>query len=353
MAEYEPLTLEASAAIGAFMHQLTIQAEGGQPVDEETLALRMLASVNGASDSDLSDIRPLSADNAPVTADAGGNDKFDKLVSLMMGDTQPTAEQVAQGQVPMPPPIALLPAFTDDRILANYDTLMDAQSMVQLYSRLMQVQQKPDGFDITTEAPMAFNFQAKAAYDAMMGPLAGFYNFGLGSMQTYSNTIPRGDIHGNLLGKIFDNFGFDPDTINKLDGQLTNFVAGLAGVNTDNNPTNTIDFCQIFGLCPGRNLVGDGKPEHMIYQPTTFMIYLKIDAHSFRQSLGKDSSIDKVDFNFSMIVTRCELNVSKFNQCKDKFDKIFQFLTQKNLRAYSQLANKQIKTNEANPGGSK
>lgn len=353
MAEFEPLTVEASAAIGAFMQQLAIQAEGGQPVDEETLALRMLASVNADPDSDLSGIRPLNAGAVPVTAAANGNegnDKFDELVKIMTGDTTPPADQIAKGQVPKPPAITLLPGYSNDDVLSNYATLDDASSMIQLYSNLMQVQQKPEGFDITTQAGEAFNFQAKTAYDAMMGPMAGFYNFGAGTTQTYNDTIPKGDVHANLLGKVFNGFGFDNDTMNALDGQLTNFVGGLANIHTDNNPENTMDFCLRFGLCPRKNVTGDDANPIWAYQPTTFLLYMKIDAQSFRQSVGKDGSIDEVNFKFSLTVVKCELNVKQFEKNRAKFDKIFELVTNKNLRQYSQLLNQQIKTNEPNPG---
>jgi len=354
MTEPEPLTVETGAAIGAFIQELTIRAEGSKAVDEETLALRMLASANASPDYDFTTIKSLNVSDARVTASAAdGDDKFDKLTALLMGDTKSPADQIAAGQVPKAPPIVLLPGYTNADVQNNYQSLMDATSMCQLYANLMQVQQKPEGFNITSEAGSAFNFQAKMAFDAMMGPMAGFFVFGSGTSQTYNDTIPKDQVHSNLLGKVFDGFGFDKATLDALDIQLTNFVGGLANTHTDNNPENTFDFMLRLNLVPKRNVSGDDSDPTWIYQPTTYLIYMKIDAQTFRQSTGKNSGVDKVDFKFSLTVTKCELNARQFEQNRDKFDKIFQLVTGTNLRAYSALLNKQVKSDEPNPGANK
>lgn len=230
---------------------------------------------------------------------------------------------------------------------------MDATSMCQLYANLMQVQQKPGGFNITSEAGTAYNFQAKMAFDAMMGPMAGYYVFRSGAAQTYNDTIPSDQVHEHLLGKLFDGFGFDAATKKKLDDPLTNFVAGLRNIHSDNNPTNTFDFMLRLNLVPRINITGDDTDKIYVYQPSTYLIYLKIDASTFRQSTGKNSGVDKVNFKFSMSVTKCELNVRKFEQSRAKFDQMFQLVTNQNLKAYSELLNKQIKTDEPNPGATK
>jgi hypothetical protein len=353
MADFEPLTVETSAAISAFIQELTIKAEGGKAVDEETLALRMLASTHADADYDYSKIQSINPSNERVTASADGDDKFAQLAALMMGDTEPPADQVAKGQVPKAPPIAILPGYNNVDVQTNYGTLMDATSMCQLYANLMQVQQKPEGFNITSEAGSAFNFQAKVGFDAMMGPMAGYYIFSSGSSQTYNNTIPRSDVHSALLGKIFDGFGFDKATHDSLDIQLTNFVAGLANIRSDNSPNNTFDFFLRLNLVPKRNVSGDDSDPVFIYQPTTYLVYMKMDANSFRQSTGKNSGVDKVTMKFTLTVTKCELNARKFEQNRAKFDKMFELVTGRNLKVYSELLNKQVKTDEPNPGGSK
>jgi hypothetical protein len=341
----QTLTIEASAAIQAFIQQLHIRAEGGNAADEETLALRMLAAGSAEPGYNMSQIRPLSGVRSagPVTTGADGDEKFDQLARLMMGDTKPAEEQVAAGEVPKPAPVVVAgPSYAKADVQANYATLKDAHSVIQLYSNLMQVQQKPEGFNITSEAAAGFAFQAQVAYNAMMGPLAGYYNFSVGAVQKYQNEISRDQIHDDFLGKVFNGFGFDAATLAALDTRLTNFVSAIKGLNPDSAGPSTYDFAQILGLCPKLNVTGDDSDPEWIYSPTTFLLYMKVDARSFRQSVSKNNSVDKVNFKFDLTVTKCELNVRRFEANRAKFDKMFNLVTGYNLQAYSKLLNKQI-----------
>ncbi|KAI0436576.1 hypothetical protein F4803DRAFT_541765 [Xylaria telfairii] len=353
MSGYQPLTVETSAAISAFIQELHIRAQGGKPVDEETLALRMLASTHASPDHDYSTVRPLNPSNVPATASAGGDDKFDKLVELMMGDTKPAETQVSEGLIPKAPPVAVLPGYSNADVANNYALLMDASSMAQLYANLMQVQQKPEGFNITSEASAAYNFQAKMAYDAMMGPMAGYFVFGSGLSQTYNDTIPRNQIHKHLLGKLFDQFEFDDATKKQLDTPLVNFVAGLSNIHSQDNPGNTMDFSLRLNLVPRRNVTGSDSDPVYVYQPSTYIIYMQIEAKTFWQSIGKSGGEDRVNFKFNMTTTKCELNAKKFEESREKFDQIFTLVTDNNMRAYSELLNKQIQSKEPNPGSGK
>ncbi|USP74614.1 hypothetical protein yc1106_01888 [Curvularia clavata] len=340
----EPLTVDSVSAIQAMIQELHIRAEGGNSVDEETLALRMLAATSAQPGYDLSQIKRLNDGQAPgpVTASADGDDKFNQLAELMMGNTKTPDQQVAEGKIPTTSPVVVIDPYAKENAQSNFASLKDAHSMIQLYSNLMQVQQKPGGFNITSEAAAGFAFQAKQAYNAMMGPLAGYYNFSLGSAQTYSNQLERNQIHDNFLGKVFDGFGFDKATLTALDTKLTTFVSAIKGINPGAAAPSTYDFAQILGLCPKLNITGDDSDPEWVFSPTTFLLYMKIDARTFRESISKNSSVDKVNFNFQLTVNKCELNVRRFEADRAKFDKMFNLVTNKNLRAYSDLLNQQI-----------
>ncbi|CAN9213120.1 unnamed protein product [Alternaria alternata] len=347
----EPLTVDSVGAIQAMIQELHIRAGGGNSVDEETLALRMLAATSVEHDYDLSQVRRLDDGQAPgpVTASADGDDhKFDKLMELMMGDTKTPDQQFAEGKIPTTNPVVVVDAGVkgDDKYL----TLLDAQSMITLYSNLMQVTQKPTGFNLTTEAAAGFAFQARQAYNAMMGPLAGYYNFSLGSVQKYSNQLERSQIHDDFLGKVFYGFGFNSETLKALDTKLTTFVSTVRGINPGAQEPSTWDFSQVLGLCPKTNVGGDADPV-WVYKPTTFILYLQIDAKAFRESVSKNNSVEKVNFNFNLTVTKCELNIRRFEADRPKFDKIFTLLTSNNISAYSDKLNQQIeqKNGLANP----
>lgn len=345
----ETLTIEASAAISAFVQKLAIKAEGREPVDEETLALRLLAAEHASPDFDLSAIHSSTQSrNGPVVASADGDDKFAKLAALMMGDTKSPAEQAEAGNAPKPAPIIILPGYDIKDVQSNYDSLMDANSMIQLYANLLEAQQKPGGFNINTEAAEAFNFQAKTAFDAMSGPMAGFFNFSDGSTQSFSNEINRDQIHDFFINSLFGNFGFAKATRDQLDGQLKTFVAGLSKIVPGNQAT--IAFSHRLGLVPRINVAGDDENPIWLYQPTIFLLRMSFDANTFYKSISKNSGNDQVKFTFSLTVSKFSLNVKKFEQSRDKFDKIFQLVTNSNLKAYSELLNKKLKTEEANPG---
>lgn len=346
----EPLTVDSVSAIQAMIQELHIRAEGGNSVDEETLALRMLAATSAEHDYDLSQVRRLDDGQAPgpVTASADGDDKFNKLMDLMLGDTKTPDQQVADGKIPTLNPVVVVDTHVkENEGETKYQALLDAQSMIQLYSNLMQVQQKPTGFDLTSEAAVGFAFQARQAYNAMMGPLAGYYNFSLGSVQKYSNQLERNQIHDDFLGKVFDGFGFDSDTLKLLDTKLTTFVSAIKGINPGAQEPSTWDFSQTLGLCPRTNITGNASDPVWVLKPTTFLLYMQVDAKSFRESVSKNNSVEKVNFKFSLTVTKCELNVRRFDADRPKFDKIFTLLTNNNMSAYSEKYNQQIEQKNA------
>lgn len=345
----ETLTVEASAAISAFVQKLAIKAEGREPVDEETLALRLLAAEHASPDFDLSTIHSSTQSrNGPVTASADGDDKFAKLAALMMSDTKSPAEQAAAGNAPKPAPIIILPGYDTKDVQSNYDRLMDANSMIQLYTNLLAVQQKPGGFNFNTEAADAFNFQAKTAFDAMSGPMAGFFNFSAGSTQSFSSQVNRDQIHDFFIDSLFGNFGFDKVTRDQLDGQLKIFVTSLSKIVPGNQAK--IAFSHRLGMVPKINVTGDDENPTWVCQPVIFLLRMSFDANTFYKSIDKKSGVDQLNFTFSLTVSKFSLNVRKFEQNRDKFDKIFQLVTSSNLKTYGELLNKKLKTNEANPG---
>ena len=293
-----------------------------------------------------------SGEGDAVTAGADGDSKFDKLTALLMGDTQPVADQVANGQIPKAPIITVLPNFTDKDIQTNYTLLQNANSMVQLYTNMMIVKDKPDGYDITTEAAKAFNAQASYAYNAMMRQMPGFWNFGMGSVKKYSNNLNQSEIHEKFLGELFDGYGFDAPTKKQLDAILTNFVAGVKTLKPGNDRPSTQDFCLRLNLCPAINITGDPNNVINVYQPTTWVIYLKFNADAYSQATGKNSSVDKIKFAYDYTVAKCELNTQLFQANKPRFDQIFQLVAGKSLDQFSQDLMKQyeVKTDVKNAG---
>lgn len=347
------ITIQDAADVMATMQQLLHKAETGQDASEEQVALRMLGSVFETPENPIGNMVTASSGSNGVSVMAPGGDKFDTLVDELMSATKPAAQVVADGKVPSPPVITVVPKDASERNRYYYQCLQDAGSLCALYTKMLQVKAKPNGFDITTEAPTAFEFIAKTTNDVMMGPLAGFYNFAFGSRQTYNNTIARDQVHENLIGKVFAPFKFDDDTKKQLDLQLTTFVGGIKNVNTQKSPTNTLDFCLILNLIPKVNVSGDpNDKDGWLTIPCTYLILMKIKASSFQESVKKNTSVDKVTFEFALTITKCELNTQLFEANRPKFDKIFEALVGENLKAFTQKLAKggEIQSNQPNPG---
>ncbi|KAK3348691.1 hypothetical protein B0T25DRAFT_569365 [Lasiosphaeria hispida] len=91
----------------------------------------------------------------------------------------------------------------------------------------MLIKTNPNGFDITKEAAKAFNIQAKLAYNAMAGPMAGVYNSGQGSRTPHNFRIPKSQVHEKLLETMFEGMRMDEAHKKEIDSQITNFVRGV------------------------------------------------------------------------------------------------------------------------------
>lgn len=348
------LTVEDAISINAFVQQLHNAATGTPAVDEETLALQLMAGAHADSDFDAAQVKSLSAnDGGAPTAMAASDDKFGKLVDLMMGDLKSPQEQIANGQVPKPPPVVVenLIATNDitgyDKAAAqkNYAYLKDAQSVCQMFTNIMLMQTNPDGFDITKQAAAAFAVQASTAYKAMAGPMGGVYNYTSGQVTQHSFDIAKSEVHESLLSTMFDGVGLDKAHKLEIDSQITAFVKALKDVKTDGDHS-THDFSLRFGLCPATNISADETDPIIAYDPTTYLIYLKMDANAFRQSISKNNSQERINLKYTQTVTKFQLNVDRFLKQRPKYDTMFETVAGISLQAYSDQLNKSVKKPE-------
>ncbi|KAK4174152.1 hypothetical protein QBC36DRAFT_380432 [Triangularia setosa] len=350
------LSVEHAAGISAFVQELHNAAQGGPPAgDEETLALRMLASAHSDTDFDSSHITsPFSAnDTTRVALDAGGapRDKFDEFADLMLADLKSPQEQVDKGLVPKPPPVVVedpigndIQGYDKTEALKNFGYLKDAHSVCQMFTNIMLMKTNPGGFDITKEAAQAFNVQAKLAYNAMAGPMAGVYNFSQGVHTKHDFTIPKSQVHEKLLDTMFEGLRLDDNHKKEIDSQITNFVKALKNITIDGNHS-TLDFALRFGLTPAVNITADPDPKMAIwaFEPTTYLIYLTMDANAFTKSISKNNSEERINLKYEHVVTKFELNVNAFLKQRPKYDAMFEKATGKTLQQYGNDLNKTAK----------
>ncbi|KAK2013308.1 hypothetical protein LZ32DRAFT_617665 [Colletotrichum eremochloae] len=344
------LNIEAAAKISAFVEDLYNAAQGGPPVDEETLALRMLATANADADFDSSRITSPFATNGTdrVALDVKTADRFDEFADEMKRDLLPPQEQVGNGKVPKPPPVVIEDpigvetGYDKAEALKNFGYLKDAHSVCQMFTNISLLQTNPGGFDITKEAAEAFNVQAKLAYNAMTGPMAGVYNFSQGVHTKFTFDIPKNEVHDKLLGTMFDGMRIDEAHKQEIDGRITAFTKGLQKIKVD-GPKPTIDFALRFGLTPVTNITGDPQNQVLAYEPTTYLIYFTIDADSFRKCISKNNSEERIILNYEQVVTKFELNVDRFLKLRPKYDAMFAKATGMSLKAYGDKLNQSVK----------
>lgn len=348
------LTVEAAAGTSAFVQQLQNASQGGPPVDEETLALRMLATAHADADFDASHITSRFATNSTdrVALDAGTGDKFDMFADLMKSDLLSPEEQVQKGLVPKPPPVVVEDPIADDPgqiqgydkadALKNFAYLKDAQSVCQMFTNIMLLQTNPGGFDITKEAATAFNVQAKLAYNAMSGPMAGVYNFGAGVHTKHSFDVLKSQVHDKLLETMFDGMRLDDSHKKEIDSQITNFTKALKDIQID-GPHSTLDFALRFGLTPVTNITGDATNPVFAFEPTTYLVYLTMDANAFKKSISKNNQEERINLIYEHVITKFELNVDRFLKLRPKYDKMFETASGMSLKQYGDKLNKSAK----------
>lgn len=184
----------------------------------------------------------------------------------------------------------------------------------------------------------------------MTGPLAGPFIFSQGTDSNYSQTLDKSAIHDGFLGNIFKGFGFDKNTTNELDALLTGFTSSLGSVPLGGGSSQkTIDHVIRLNLVPGINVSGNDDHPTYVYQPTTTVLYLKIDANSYIKSISKHNNADKVDFKMTMTLFKCEFNADLFEKSRTKFDKVFQMLTKGSMSAFTDLLVKKVESKSLNP----
>lgn len=275
-------------------------------------------------------------------------DRFDDLVDLMKGDTESADDQVNNNKVPKPPPvvvedpIGVTTGYDKAKAEENFGYLKDAHSVCQMFTNIELIKEHPKGFDITKEAALAFNVQAKLAYNAMSGPMAGVYTFGEGVHTKHSFDILMSEVHEKLLETMFDGMRLDSTHKKQIDSQITNFVKALKNIEVGGDHSS-LDFALRFGLVPATNITADETNPVWAFEPMTYLVYLTMDADAFKKTISKRNSQDRIHFKYEHVVVKADLNARHFLRYRPKYDKMIEKITGKNLKQYSESLNKRVK----------
>ncbi|KAL8387057.1 hypothetical protein RB595_010189 [Gaeumannomyces hyphopodioides] len=304
-------------------------------------------------------VQELRPDDGPNTLAAAGSDGgiaelFGQLSVAMQGPT----ESVGKGKAPTPQDVAVLPekkAGTDPashgakvaKALEDLQNLKDITSIADLFIAMAKISKRtkrghPEPYSITVpkEAAQEFADMADCAYNVMMGPpLSGMYSFsGLFATQ-FSRSMSKTELHLGFLAELFKGFSLTDVAKKQLDGILENFVKSLGDIKVETESTNhTVDQTIRIHQTVATEITGSTDPKHQIwiYQPRTRLIYMHVDASTWRWATNK-ASHEGNTFNVNYAVVDCDLNVNKWITAKPALEAIFKKIMGATFKQYSEL----------------
>lgn len=180
----------------------------------------------------------------------------------------------------------------------------------------------------------------------MIGPLAKFYLFSEGALQTFKQTFDCAQFHLGFLGEVFKGFDLSEGTVKALDTVLTNFASNV-GKYTFNQISEgkTINRVLKINTVPAVNMSGDDNDPEYMYPAVTTLIYVKITAKAWKTAMSKwqgGGGVEQIDFEIHWTATKCTLNTEWYNAMKHKFDQVREFVTGKNLEAFGAMLDNPI-----------
>ncbi|KAI9655941.1 MAG: hypothetical protein M1831_004786 [Alyxoria varia] len=356
------VNLEVAHGVASQVEQLAQHADAHTSISDEAAAKSVLAA------SALPAVPPSGAPSGAATTDppnVPSGDKFAELANMMMEATKPPADQAAAGHAPASTVVSLKPddSYLKGNRLTNWNANQGMLSLAQLYSGIVDITNRqkrghPDPYKITveSEALQAYADQADSGYNAMIGPLAGFYIFSEGALQTFKKTFDRAQFHLGFLGELFKGFDLSDGTVKALDSVLTNFASAVGQYKFEQiSEGKTINRAVKINNVPAVNISGNDNDPLYAYPAVTTFIYMKVTAKAWKTVMSKmqgGAEVEHIDFEMYWTATKCTLNTDWYNTTKPKFDKISQLVTGKNLEAFGAMLDNPItepKQNESQP----
>ncbi|KAK0732173.1 hypothetical protein B0H67DRAFT_640472 [Lasiosphaeris hirsuta] len=303
-------------------------------------------------------VRELAASDGPVTAAAGDGtgpgsiaELWDRLSTAAGG---PTAE-TGKDRVPMPQDVAIMPAKGADsplsdeahvtKALADFEHLRDITSVADLFIAMANIAKRakrghPEEYrlSVPAEAAQAFADMADSAYSVMLGPpLAGMFSFVSGTQNTFKRNMSKTELHLGFLAELFSGFSLTDVAKKQLDGILTNFIKSLGDVSVSTEETkNTVDQTIRVHQTVATNISGNSEHPIWIYQPRTRIIYMHVDASSWKWATNK-ANHEKSTFNMQYVVVDIDLNVNRWLSAKPQLEAIFKQITSQTFKQYGKI----------------
>ena len=232
-------------------------------------------------------------------------------------------------------------------------------SLSQSCSGILDIQNRQkrghsDTYKITIESEVlqAYADQADSAYNAMVGPLAGFYIFSEGELQVFKQIFDGADFHLGFLRELFKGFDLSDDAIKSLEKVLTNFASSVGQYKFEQlSEWQTVNRVLKINTTPAVNMSGNDDGPEYLYPAVTTLIYMKITAKAWKTVMSKwqgGGEVEHIDFEMYWTATKCTLNTEWYNTSKPKFDKIMQFVTEKDLEAFGAMLDQPVTDSKQN-----
>jgi hypothetical protein len=86
------------------------------------------------------------------------------------------------------------------------------------------------------------------------------------------------------------------------------------------------------------NVAGDDARSYWVFQPRTRIVYMHVDASSWRWATNK-ANHNKSTFTMRYVVVDCDLNVNKYLASKDKLNTVFQQISSRTMSEFGKMIN--------------
>ncbi|KAI0436578.1 hypothetical protein F4803DRAFT_541769 [Xylaria telfairii] len=268
------------------------------------------------------------------------------IVAALNAATGGTGSEVQAGNPPMPQNVGILPPYDEGSAGQNYLYLVEMSSIVSLYTAIWNANARnnrghPEPYNITNaqEAAQAFADMADSAYNVMVGPLAGLFNFSSGVQTVFSKEMSKTSVHLEFLSELFKPFNLSGPALTQLDGILTTFISSLGTIDVETGLTNnTVDQTLRINQVMRLNISGDDENPVWVYQPRTRIVYMHIDDSTWHWATNKADHKSST-FHMRYVVVDCDLNVTKYLASKKDLDNVFKTVSGKSMEEYGQMIN--------------
>ncbi|KAI0970431.1 hypothetical protein F4678DRAFT_480633 [Xylaria arbuscula] len=174
---------------------------------------------------------------------------------------------------------------------------------------------------------MAFADMADSAYNAMVGPLAGLFNFSSGVQTALSKEMSKTSIRLEFLAELYKGFSWGKPALLQLDGIPTSLISSLISRPVAQTTPST-------KLSVSTKSCASTSPATKQTPSSTW--------HWITNKAKHTSNT----FNMRYAVVDCDLNVNKYLASKGNLNTVFQSVNGKTMQELPHVANTRLQVSD-------